>query len=274
MASPRCPHKPRRLGSEMMNSVGAIARRVRVSTDLVVERALRAFEYLGQAGVVALATALVGCSVANSVTRIGPSRDERLGERVAERSVSGPGKACRREETVSAEVDGDKLRDRVYHAWIRGGPVLGVCTGDGRTDQMPGSGMSELLRIIDVQNDGATRFSMGGTTVSAEYFDVAVFRRGKLRQVLRPKGTPLLLIKGTVVDPDRGKAFGCLNTARGKGRKLVKASDRRTSGGPFKWTRASFRLEDASAKRILIESGRAKSGDSPYTVAANLVKPC
>jgi hypothetical protein len=139
-----------------------------------------------------------------------------------------------------AHVDDDELRDRVYHDLIRHRPVLGVCTGDGRTDRRPGAGMTELLRIIDVQEDGRDEILYGATLISSKNFYVAVFRRGKLHRVLRPKGKPLLLIKGSEVNPDRGKAFGCRKSADGKIRRLVKASVRKTGARSFRWTRANL----------------------------------
>jgi len=181
--------------------------------------------------------------------------------------------SCKSKKTLFAHVDDDRLRDRVYHDWIRKGAALGVCTGDRRTDQRPGAGMSELLRIIDVQNDGRDEIFFGGTSILTRFYDVVVFRKGKLRQVLRPKGEPLSLIEGTV-DEGRGKAFGCRKSTGEETRKLVKASARRIGGPRFRWTRAIFRLRDSSAKRTSVEKGRTRYRGSAYEVAAALVKPC
>ncbi|MGI8520954.1 MAG: hypothetical protein ACR2MC_10205 [Actinomycetota bacterium] len=231
------------------------------------------------AAAVVLATVLAACSISgaggSSLTK-----EKTRGGRMAKRPrhelnpvTAARAGGCRNKETVFARVDDDELRDRVYHDWIRGGAVLGVCTGDGRTDQRPGAGMSEELQIVDVQEDGRDEILFGGNSCCAEYFDAAVFRKGKLRLVLRPKGEPLLLING-IVDDGFAKAFGCRRSAGEKTRKLVKASARRTSARRFRWTRASFRLEDASAKRTLIEKGRTRSRGGAYEVAAALVKAC
>jgi len=189
--------------------------------------------------------------------------------------VSTPGArgSCNKKETLLAHIDDDGLRDRVYHDWIRDGPVLGVCTGDGRTDQRPGSGMSEELRIVDVQRDGRDEILFGGNSCCAEYFEAAVFRKGKLRLVLRAKGEPLLLTNG-IVDDGFAKAFGCRTRSGGTTRKLVKASARRISGRRFRWTRAYFRLRDASAKRTSVEKGRTRYRGGAYEVAAGLVRSC
>lgn len=233
------------------------------------------------AAVVVLALALAACSV-NGAGDSGFSGEKNLGEGMAERSGHEPrrvpalraGGNCRNKETLFAHVDDDKLRDRVYHDRNRRRPVLGVCTGDGRIDQRPGAGMTELLRIIDVQRDGRDEILYGATLISSKNFYVAVFRKGQLRRVLRPKGKPLLLIKGAYVNPDRGKAFGCRKSAEGNKRKLVKASVRKTSHRRFRWTRAIFRLRDASAKRTSVEKGRTRHRGRAYEVAAALVKPC
>jgi hypothetical protein len=87
-------------------------------------------------------------------------------------------------------------------------------------DRMAGSGMTELLQIIDVQRDGRDEIFYGGTTATARYFDAAVFRRGNLRRVLRPKGKPLALVEeikpSTRDGAERriGKAFGCRDRRR------------------------------------------------------------
>ena len=72
---------------------------------------------------------------------------------------------CRNKETLFAHVDDDELRDRVYHDWIGGGPVLRVCTGDGRTDQRPGAGMSEeLLKVTLIPRTAVQMVSAGERT--------------------------------------------------------------------------------------------------------------
>jgi hypothetical protein len=104
--------------------------------------------------------------------------------------------------------------------------VLGVCTGDGRTDRMAGSGMTELLQIIDVQRDGRDEIFYGGTTATARYFDVAVFRRGKLRRVLRPKGRGLALVYTAHCNDrwyPRYEVYDSLVDARGKVPQLILA---------------------------------------------------
>jgi hypothetical protein len=141
---------------------------------------------------------LAACSVngakASSFT-VERNPDGRITERSRLDSKLVPGlrggDRCKNKETLFAHVDNDKLRDRIYHDWIKGGPVLGVCTGDGRTDRRRGSGMTELLWILDVQQDDRDEILYGGTSISAKYYDVAVFRKGKIRRVLRRKESRL-----------------------------------------------------------------------------------
>ncbi len=98
--------------------------------------------------------------------------------------------SCKSKETLFAHVDDDRLRDRVYHDWIRKGAALGVCTGDRRTDPRPGAGMSELLRIIDVQNDGRDEILFGGTSILTRFYDVVLGGPKKIQEVvgLTPPG--------------------------------------------------------------------------------------
>ncbi len=126
-------------------------------------------------------TALAACSVGgaggNSFTGEKNS-DRRMAERsqpVSKLATTPRGDdSCKSKETLFAHVDDDRLRDRVYHDWIRKGAALGVCTGDRRTDPRPGAGMSELLRIIDVQNDGRDEILFGGTSILTRFYDVAL----------------------------------------------------------------------------------------------------
>lgn len=197
-------------------------------TGILSSYAARLLPARATAAVLVLSMALAACSVrgagASSSTGEDPGwADRRARSQRDSKLVSTPRArgGCKNKETLFAHIDDDGLRDRVYHDWIRSGPVLGVCTGDGRTDQRPGSGMSEELRIVDVQRDGRDEILFGGNSCCAEYFDAAVFRKGKLRLVLRPKGEPLLLING-IVDDGFAKAFGCRTRSDGTTRKVVK----------------------------------------------------
>jgi hypothetical protein len=195
---------------------------------------------------------------------------------------SGKRSPCANRETLRADVDRDSRRDLVYHDWIRGAAVLGVCTGDGRTDRTAGSGMTELLQIIDVQRDGRDEIFYGGTTATARYFDVAVFRRGNLRRILHPKGKPLALVEGIKIatrdgaERRIGKAFGCQDTVGDRTREVVQSNAwRKTkSSGRFRWRRVSFRVRAASAKRVLVESSRIKARGGGVAVARSLVADC
>jgi hypothetical protein len=200
-------------------------------------------------------------------------------ERVQRLTATRP-RRCTNKQTVRADVDGDGLSDLVFHDWIKGAAVLGVCTGDGQIDTRPGAGQAELLRIIDVQPDGRDEVLFGSTSVSARYFQVAVFRRGKLRRVLRPQGKPLTLVKGIEVgasgatDRRTGKAFGCKDMTCGKNKEVVQASAWRRSSGRFQWRREAFSIRGASAKRVLVESGRKRGRGNAFDVARSLVVRC
>lgn len=64
---------------------------------------------------------------------------------------------CADKETIRADVDGDGRDDFVYHEFVQGEDFgearLGVCTATGVADEIPGSGMTELLLITDVEPD-------------------------------------------------------------------------------------------------------------------------
>jgi hypothetical protein len=192
-------------------------------------------------------------------------------------------KAGRRRETVRADVDGDDVRDWVYHDWIRGAAILGVCTGDGRADRMTGSGMTELLEIIDVHENGRNEIFYGGTSAIARYLNIAVFRRGSLRRVLRPRRRPLVLIdgielaeRGGTERPIGGGAFGCQDTAGDRTKELVQVTAWRKAPNSriFRWKRKSFSIKRAVATGVLVESGRKRARGDEFEVATSLVARC
>lgn len=61
---------------------------------------------------------------------------------------------CPEENSVKADVNGDGLEDLVSYNFIQKQAVLTVCTARGSTDRIHTSGMSELLEIVDIQEDG------------------------------------------------------------------------------------------------------------------------
>lgn len=56
------------------------------------------------------------------------------------------------------DVDGDGAADRVMHRFVSGAAVLQVCLADGRADQLPGLGQTEVLQLLDVARGGTGTF--------------------------------------------------------------------------------------------------------------------
>src|SRR5680860_1287608 len=51
-----------------------------------------------------------------------------------ELSKGNPQRYCSRREPVVADVDGDGRKDQVFHSWVKGQALVGVCTAAGEKD--------------------------------------------------------------------------------------------------------------------------------------------
>ncbi|HYU94241.1 MAG TPA: hypothetical protein VEN95_12275 [Actinomycetota bacterium] len=95
-----------------------------------------------------------------------------------------------------ADLDGDGLADLVYHDYVRGNPELGVCTAAGSRLTIRGIGQSELLEVIALPTDGRHVILFGATSISAQFYEVAVVVHDRLTKVRLPDGAPLTLSNG------------------------------------------------------------------------------
>lgn len=202
----------------------------------------------------------------------GPTKTE-------EATPSGPAlaAACAGRETIQADLDGDGLQDLVFHDWIGDGPVLGVCTGDGKTDSLPGEGMSELLAVGDVQPDGRDEIFYGGTSAIAGYWSLAVFLYGKLRPVRLPNGLEFFVVEGIeggeLGSAPTSSAWGCEDTGRDGRREVVQVTVE-LEGKAWRWTRESFQVRGARATSVGTESGTMPASEGELEASRALVSPC
>ena len=198
---------------------------------------------------------------------------------------------CRNKEVLKGHIDNDRKVDFVFHDYLRSGARLGVCTGSGKNDRIQGSGQTELLALIDVEPDGRHEILFGGTTMSAEGYDAAVFRRGRLARVRASNEDPqdpyddFFVAQGEGLSPLRskqpiGSAFGCQNTVGGDAKELVQSAVFRAGKGRFRWLKVSYRLEGATATPVAKKRGsfpsNSKKRDRVEVVAraSGLVSPC
>ena len=199
---------------------------------------------------------------------------------------------CRNKEVLKGHVDSDRNPDFVYHDYLKSGPTLGVCTGSGKSDRIPGSGQTELLTLIDVEPDGRHEIFFGGTTVSASAYDVAVFRRGRMVKVRTSKEAArnpyddFFVAQGEGLSPLRshkrpiGSAFGCQNTSGRRASELVRSAVFRAGEDKFGWLKVSHRLEGTKAslvakKRGIFPNNSAKKDRIEVVeLASTLVSPC
>lgn len=171
---------------------------------------------------------------------------------------------CGKRETVEADVDGDGAIDFVFHDWIGNGPVLGVCSAEGQADRISGVGQSELLEIIDLQSDGRDEIFFGGTSVSAQFFSVATFGEDhQLRRVRLKSREPLLVVNGLELDPLKkvdlvGKAIGCEDVDNDGVMDLTQVMVR-PQHKKFRWKKATYNVDQATAVVISRDSGKVKN---------------
>lgn len=182
---------------------------------------------------------------------------------------------CLRRETVRADVDGDDLPDLVYHDYLKRGAVLGVCTARGEVDRMMGAGQTEILEIIDVEEDGRDEIFFGGNTCCVGIVSVAVFRTGKLWAIRLSDGNELLLEEG--FGPHHGNpagfAYGCEDTVGGSNKELTQVVVTRR-GRAFYWTKVSYDLRRDRAVLVNNESGERRARGDVALAARRLTSEC
>jgi hypothetical protein len=184
---------------------------------------------------------------------------------------------CAGRSTIAADVDGDGVRDLVYHDWIDDRAVLGVCLGSGGTGTMEGAGQTEVLGVADVNADGRDEILYGGTSVSASYLSMAVWIDGALHQVRLPNGDPLMLTEGVEIgDRTTASGFGC-SAQDGAGRGDISSATVEAMRDGLTWLRVDYELDAATATEMGSESGTAPvpADEGPMQdLATSLVSAC
>lgn len=182
-------------------------------------------------------------------------------------------------EGLTAHLDGDDEPEFVFHDWIRGWAVLGVCTSTGDVETIPGVGQSELLELADIEGDGHDEIFFGATTILAAHFSLAVFRDGELQAVTTKRGSPVSLVDGLDVSRDdspEAGAIGC-EDADGDGvGEIVQVLVRRT-GDALAWSRRAFELDATSLREVASETGTlaGEADESTWAQrAAELTESC
>ena len=164
---------------------------------------------------------------------------------------------CPEENSLQADVNGDGLEDLISYDYIRGA-VLTVCTARGSRDRINTSGMSELLEIVDIQEDGQAEILYGGTTCCARLAYLATVKKGTIRTIAVAKGEPLQVDSGLGEDPSRdgplGRAYGCRDDDGDGAKDLVLVTVRPTRE-KLRWVEQVFEIEGASAVLLSEKSG-------------------
>ncbi len=125
-----------------------------------------------------------------------PSASDSSRSPVGSTDRAHPSPECDGHVSLVADLDGDGLADLVYHDYVRGNPELGVCTAAGSRLTIRGIGQSELLEVIALPTDGRHVILFGATSISAQFYEVAVVVHDRLTKVRLPDGAPLTLSNG------------------------------------------------------------------------------
>jgi hypothetical protein len=125
---------------------------------------------------------------------------------------------------LSADVDGDGSRDRVYQRHARFGTVkIGVCTASGVTDEVVIGGMGEVFGVMDVEPDGRWEIYGGGTGVNSVVAIPITLVDGRLRRV-QLGGDDLWLTADGYPDNHRRHGYGCENVYGDARKELVQVT--------------------------------------------------
>lgn len=181
--------------------------------------------------------------------------------------------ACRGDDVLRADVDGDGEDDAVYHRSPTGQPVLGVCTSSGPQDEIDGAGMAQILKAVDVQGDGRDEVFFGATTVSEGLMSIAVFDDGELTAVRTMEGDTLILRSGQP-GPDSATAVGC-EDLDGDGVGDVVQVEVTSDSKTGEWNSTGYRLTDALAEEVASDAGTVEAlSESRHETAQQLTEPC
>ena len=140
---------------------------------------------------VVLAVSLAAC-----MPSVNPSASDSSRSSVRSTDATHPSPECDGHLSLAADLDGDGRADLVYHDFVRGKPELGVCTAADSRLTIPGIGQSELLEVIALSAHGRHAILFGATSISAQFYEVAVIVHDRLTKVQLPGGAPLTLTNG------------------------------------------------------------------------------
>lgn len=131
---------------------------------------------------------------------------------------------CAHPGAVSADIDGDGTPDRVVHVFVEGAAVLRLCASSVGYQEIPGLGMAEQLKLVDIDEDAVFEVLYGATTAGAVGFQIAVVDEGSLSAITAQEGGPFLIQDGYPDGfPPAGSryAYGCADRDDDGVRELV-----------------------------------------------------
>jgi hypothetical protein len=220
---------------------------------------------------VVLAVSLAACT-----SSAPPSASDSSPSPVRSTDAAKPSPECDGHLSLAADLDGDGRADLVYHDFVRGKAELGVCTAAGSQLTIPGIGQSELLEVIALPAEGRNAILFGATSVSAQFYEVAVIVHDRLTRVRLPDGAPLKLTNGLELGESNGVGAGAFGCGEGDLVDLVRVSVTR-SADRVVWHREAFVVQGGTSTPGSTASGvtPAIGGNSAMLeLAQSLTAPC
>jgi hypothetical protein len=197
---------------------------------------------------VVLAVSLAAC-----ISSVPPSPSDSSRSPVRSTNAANPSRECDGHLGFAADLDGDGWTDLVYHDYVRGNPELVVCTAAGSRLTIRGIGQSELLEVIALPGDGRHAILFGATSISAQFYEVAVIVHDRLTKVRLPGGAPLTLTNGLELGESKGVRAGAFGCEESDTDELVRVSVTR-SAGRFIWHRRwSGKMPTTSVRRRMTQ---------------------
>jgi hypothetical protein len=162
-------------------------------------------------------------------------------------------KRCSASSAVSADIDADGRRDRVYLVWSGSSARLGVCTTTGRTDEVDCPGQAQNLLVVTMPNPQPTVILCGGSSVGEVGFMPYVWNAGALHQAPLPNPNQTAFGSGRTGPGFSNFAqFGCPYIG---GERMVAQLTLEPRGSAWTWTRRAYAITATGARLANTSTG-------------------
>lgn len=175
-----------------------------------------------------------------------------------------------------ADIDGDG-RDDILAPDTNTNELV-VCLADGTERRVLWDGMFEVLRVGDVDDDGAEEVFFGGTTAYSAIYEMGRWVDGALVIVTLAEGSPLQLTDGALGFDEAGRperaAWGCADLDGDGADELLSVAATTTDGVTLSVVTTAFHLDGATAVQVEQRRGETAVDDGgEYLVVVDPALP-